>query len=118
MTEEFEEINETAMLNIINDLEPRGKFLYKHSNTVFVGCDNNLGHANVEEFKTKLECIQWLNAHTMSETFEDAVNHSTKIHDLTIQIIEEVGCIVSKEEKIAALNYVLETLTEELEISK
>ena len=106
------------MLNIINDLEPRGKFLYKHSNTVFVGCDNSSGHANVEEFKTKLECIQWLNAHTMSETFEDAVNHSTKIHDLTIQIIEEVGCITSKEEKIAALNYVLETLTEELEISK
>lgn len=47
---------------IIEKRKPLGLF-YEKSTDLYIGIDNSQGDAFVEEFKTKENCIKWLNGY-------------------------------------------------------
>jgi len=59
MSEKIKEISREEAHQIIDTGEPIGRF-YEIDGDIHVGIDNSTGDVWVEEFKTKEECIAWL----------------------------------------------------------
>jgi hypothetical protein len=55
----IKEVTKLQSLDIVENRKPLGKFLI-FDDGVWIGIDNEDGHAWVEEFKTKEECEKWL----------------------------------------------------------
>jgi len=57
---EVEKITAEAMSVIIETRQPRGLFYRKAGRRCYVGVDNSTGDAWTEEFRTKRQCLRWL----------------------------------------------------------
>ena len=74
---------------IIETSKPRGLF-YEIDGNVYVGIDNIDGHAWVEEFKTKEECLNWLRG-DREGTSEEKEEYLTELQRKQLKIIDHYG---------------------------
>jgi hypothetical protein len=58
-------------LEIIEKRKPLGSFIIEEENGTFTGIDNSTGDAWTEEFKKKINCIDWLNGKPLEDILED-----------------------------------------------